>query len=109
MATKKKSWQEKLQDNRDLPKVVKLTARQAKKWGKGTMAIPSPLEVNAIMKRVPQEKSITINKIREKVAKKHHADVGCPSLQAFFHGLLHMLLMKRCKKGKKQQHLIGVR
>ena len=40
MPTKKKSWQEKLNDSKGLPKVIKLNAGQSKKWGKGTMAIP---------------------------------------------------------------------
>jgi hypothetical protein len=84
MATKKKSWTEKLKDSKDLPKVIKLTAAQQKKWGKTTMAIPSPMEVNAIMKRVPPGKLITINRIREKIAKKHHAAIGCPITTGIF-------------------------
>ena len=84
MAYKKKSWQEKLHDSKYLPKVVKLTARQQKKWGKGTMAIPSPMEVDAIMKKVSPGKIITINRIREKVAKKHKATIGCPITTGIF-------------------------
>jgi alkylated DNA nucleotide flippase Atl1 len=84
MATTKKSWTEKLRDNKDLPKVIKLTATQQKKWGKTTMAIPSPMEVNAIMKRVPSGKLLTINRIREKIAKKHHAAIGCPITTGIF-------------------------
>jgi hypothetical protein len=48
------------------------------------MAIPSPLEVNAIMKRVPPGKLISINRIREKIAKKHKATVGCPITTGIF-------------------------
>ncbi len=84
MAAKKKSWQEKLNNCKDLPKVIKLNARQRKKWGKGTMAIPSPLDVNSIMKKVPSGKLITINRIREKIAKKYHADIGCPITTGIF-------------------------
>ncbi|HWR34204.1 MAG TPA: hypothetical protein VN451_11785 [Chitinophagaceae bacterium] len=84
MAGKKKTWVEKLNDSKGLPKVVKLSAAQSKKWGKGTMAIPSPLEVNAIMKKVPAGKLITINRIREKIAKKHQATVGCPITTGIF-------------------------
>ena len=84
MASKKKTWQEKLNDSKDLPKVVRLDARQSKKWGKGTMAIPSPLEVNAIMKKVPSGKLITINRIREKIATRHHATIGCPITTGIF-------------------------
>ena len=84
MAYKKKTWQEKLTDSKDLPKVVKLTGRQVKIWGRGTMAIASPMEVNNIMKKVPPGKLITINRIREKIAKKHKATIGCPITTGIF-------------------------
>jgi alkylated DNA nucleotide flippase Atl1 len=84
MAAKKKSWKEKLKDRKDLPKVIRMNARQRKKWGKETMAIPTPGDVNAIMKKVPSGKLITINRIREKIAKKYHADIGCPISTGIF-------------------------
>src|SRR5581483_12346989 len=54
------------------------------KWGTGTIAIPAPREVDAIMKRVPRGKLITINEIRDLVAKKHGATVGCPITTGIF-------------------------
>ena len=38
----RKSWQEKLNDDKDLPKVVKINGKMSKRWGTGTCAIPSP-------------------------------------------------------------------
>jgi hypothetical protein len=81
---RKKSWKEKLNDSKDLPKVEKIPPRMQKKSGKGTLAIPSPKEVDAIMKKVPPGKLITINRIREKIAKKHHATIGCPITTGIF-------------------------
>ncbi|HEX4876545.1 MAG TPA: hypothetical protein VFV31_07705 [Chitinophagaceae bacterium] len=101
MATRKKSWMEKLTDSKDLPKVVKLTPIQAKKFGKGTMAIPSPMEVNAIMKRVPAGKLITINRIREKIAKKHHAALGCPITTGIFSWIAAHAAAEAAEKGTK--------
>jgi hypothetical protein len=101
MAYKKKSWQEKLNDSKGLPKVVKLDTRQIKKWGKGTMAIPSPLEINAIMKKVPTGKIITINKIREKVAKKHKATIGCPITTGIFSWIAAHAAEESKNQGKK--------
>lgn len=101
MSVKKKTWLEKLNDSKDLPKVVKLNARQSKKWGKGTMAIPSPLEVNAIMKKVPSGKLITINRIREKIAKKHHATVGCPITTGIFSWIAAHAAAEQEEKGTK--------
>jgi len=40
-----RSWSEKLHDDKDLPKVVKVP-------GKGRMAIASPREVDGLMRRV---------------------------------------------------------
>src|SRR5260370_3424712 len=82
--SKRKSWREKLADDKDLPKVVRLTGKAQAKWGTGTIAIPAPREVDAIMKRVPHGKLITINEIRDLVAKKHGATVGCPITTGIF-------------------------
>jgi alkylated DNA nucleotide flippase Atl1 len=75
---KKKSWREKLLDSKDLPKVVALTASAQKRWQGSTMAIPSPVEVNEIMASVPKGNVITIQDIRRLIARRHHADIGCP-------------------------------
>jgi len=73
-----KTWQEKLNNAKGLPKVVKLTGRMSKRWGTGTVAIPAPKEIYELMKKVPKGKLITINEIRGKIAKKHHVTIGCP-------------------------------
>jgi hypothetical protein len=75
---KKKSWSEKLRDGKDLPKVVALTESARKRWQGNTMVIPSPIEVNEIMASVPKGKLITIQEIRRTIARRHHADIGCP-------------------------------
>lgn len=102
MTNKKKTWLEKLNDCKDLPKVVKLNVTQSKKWGKGTMAIPSPLEVNAIMRKVPPGKLITINRMREKIAKKHHATIGCPITTGIFSWIAANAAVEAASKGQKK-------
>jgi len=74
---KRKSWREKLLDDKDLPKVVAIGPKMRKQLGTGTVAIPAPREVDAIMRRVPEGKLITINEIRAIVARKHGASIGC--------------------------------
>lgn len=81
---KRKSWREKLVDSKGLPKVVKITGKMTKRWGKGTCAIPAPREVDAIMRKVPEGSLITINEIRENVARKHKATMGCPITTGIF-------------------------
>ena len=80
----KKTWLEKLEDSRDLPKVVTLKHNAQIHWHGRSMAIPSPMEVNNIMKGVPKGRLITIDLIRQKVAKKHQADIGCPLTTGIF-------------------------
>ena len=80
----RKSWQEKLEDSRDLPKVVEINDRMSKRWGTGTVVIPAPKEVAEIMGKVPKGKLITINEIREILAKKHCASIGCPITTGIF-------------------------
>jgi hypothetical protein len=78
MAKPKKSWRDKLADAKGLPKVEKIDSRKSKRWGAGTVAIPAPADVDAIMKRVPRGKLITITEIRQTVARDHGATIGCP-------------------------------
>jgi len=84
MPYKKKSWTEKLHDSKDLPKVEKIKKRQEKKWGKGTIVIPAPMEVDEVMRTVKKGDLITINAIRSRLAKKHRATVCCPITAGIF-------------------------
>ena len=81
---KKKSWVEKLADNKGLPRVEKITEKMSKRWGTGTVVIPAPMEVNEMMRRVPEGKLVTINEIRAALAKKHKATIGCPLTTGIF-------------------------
>ena len=82
--TKKKSWTEKLADSKDLPKVEKITDKMSKRWGTGTVVIPAPIEVDKMMKKVPEGKLVTIKEIRAALAKKHRATIGCPMTTGIF-------------------------
>ena len=42
-----------------------------KRWGTGTVVIPAPVEADKIMKQVPDGKVITINEMRQTLAKRH--------------------------------------
>jgi len=80
----RKSWREKLADSKDLPKVERISEKMSKRWGAGTVVIPAPKEVDEIMKKVPEGKLITINQIREILARKHGATIGCPITTGIF-------------------------
>jgi hypothetical protein len=79
MAKLRETWRERLgstAQKQNLPRVVEVNEKMSKKWGEGTCIIPSPVEVDALMKSVPKGKLITINQIREVMAKKYHASFG---------------------------------
>ena len=76
MAKLKISWQKRLADSKDFPKVGKIEGKMSTRWGTGTVCIPAPIEVDEIMRQVPKGKLITINQIREIVAKRHAATIG---------------------------------
>ena len=84
MSKARKTWQEKLADDKDFPRVVEITDKMSKRWGTGTIVIPAPREVDEIMRRVPRGKLITINQIRAIVAKRHGATIGCPITTGIF-------------------------
>ena len=84
MAKLKISWMKKLEDDKDLPKVIEIDEKMSKRWGTGTCVIPAPREVNDIMSKVPKGKLLTINQIREILAKKHGASFGCPITTGIF-------------------------
>ena len=81
---RKKSWREKLADAKGLPKVGRVEGKMTARWGTGTMVIPAPLEVDAMMKKVPRGRLTTINEIRSALARKHRVDVGCPITTGIF-------------------------
>jgi hypothetical protein len=79
-----KSWQEKLADSKGLPKVGEITGKMSKRWGEGTMVIPAPIEVDALMKSVPKGKLVTINEVRAALAAKHKVTLACPLTTGIF-------------------------
>jgi hypothetical protein len=98
----KKTWKEKLLDSKDLPKVIKIKGKMAKRWGIGTCVIPSPIEVNEIMKRVPNGKLITINEICYLLAKKHNSSISCPITTGIFAWISANAAQEAMIEGKKR-------
>ena len=97
----RKSWSEKLQDSKGLPKVEKITDKISKRWGSGTVVIPAPMEVNDMMRRVLEGKLTTINEIRVALAKKHGATIGCPITTGIFAWIAANAAEEQRQKGEK--------
>lgn len=101
MTKKRKSWVEKLADDKGLPRVEEITEKMSKRWGTGTVAIPAPKEVDALMKKVPEGKLTTINEIREVVARKYDATIGCPITTGIFAWIAANAAQEQRQKGRK--------
>jgi len=84
LPAKKKTWRQKLNDSKGLPRVEKITDAMSKRWGTGTVVIPAPIEVDEMMRKIPMGKLVTINEIRAALAKKHNATIGCPMTTGIF-------------------------
>jgi len=97
---KKRSWQAKLHQQRDLPKVVEIGEKMSTRWGRGTCAIPSPAEVDEAMKMVPCGKVTTINHIRHYIAGKHGATIGCPMTTGIFAWIAAHAAAEALEEGK---------
>jgi hypothetical protein len=80
----KKTWREKLMDDKDLPKVVPNRGTTKDAQSAETMLIPAPREVNALMRRVPRGKLTTLDDLRKALAAKHGATVTCPITTGIF-------------------------
>ena len=80
----KKSWRAKLRDSKGLPRVGRIMGKMTRRWGTGTMVIPAPKEVDAIMNQVPRGKVITINEVRLRLATMHKTSIACPITTGIF-------------------------
>lgn len=73
---KLKSWREKLEKGHPTPEVEDTS--------KGKMLIPTPLGVDALIRLVTKGKLVTVNRLREKLARDYRADYTCPLTTGIF-------------------------
>ena len=52
--------------------------------GRGRMLIPKPLDVDSLMRKIPKGYLVTVERIRERLAKDFHADFTCPLTTGIF-------------------------
>jgi alkylated DNA nucleotide flippase Atl1 len=98
----KKTWREKLADDKDLPKVCKVTGKLSKRWGDGRFVIPAPREVDALMKQVPKGRVVTINELRAALARRHKVDFTCPITTGIFSWIAAHAAAEDEAEGKKR-------
>ena len=80
----RKTFREKLADQKDFPRVQPIEGKMVKLWGQGTFVLPAPREVDELMRRVRKGKLVTINQLRETLAERHGATTACPIVTGIF-------------------------
>jgi hypothetical protein len=94
-----KPWRDKM----DRPaKVVDVPPRMQKRFGRGRMLIPCPLDVDALMRTVPRGRLVTQSQIRERLARAHNADVACPITTGIFVRIAADAAEEDLRLGKKR-------
>ena len=79
----RKTWREKM-ENPNLPKVVPIPEKMAKRWGRGNMLLPSPHDVEAAVRGVRTGNLTTISELRQFLAAKYSVDTACPLVTGIF-------------------------
>ncbi|MEI6193999.1 MAG: hypothetical protein WCS42_06680 [Verrucomicrobiota bacterium] len=98
----KKSWREKLADDKGLPKVCEVLPGRGIRSGEGRMVIAAPREVDALMKQVPKGRVVTINELRAALAKKRKVDFACPITTGIFSWIAAHAAAENEAEGKKR-------
>lgn len=71
--TSRTTWREKLERGKDA-KVVRVTSAMLGAPAKGTILIPRPLDVDALVRTVRKGRLVTPTAIRRRLARDHEAD-----------------------------------
>lgn len=79
----RKSWREKM-DNPNLPKVVEIPPKMEKRFGPGNMVLPSPRDVEAVIRGIRKGSVMTVSRIRQYLAGKYGVNTACPLVTGIF-------------------------
>jgi 6-O-methylguanine DNA methyltransferase, DNA binding domain len=77
------SWRAKLHKP-TRPKLVAISEDMAKRFGHGVMLIPTALELDAMIRKVPRGQVCSLAQIRNRLARWHKADLTCPLVSGIF-------------------------
>lgn len=81
----KKDFNEMMKNNKDMPKIQIINDEKTiKKYNGNKMLLAPPIYYNEIMKKVPIGKLITVNQIRDYLAKNNKADFTDPMTAGIF-------------------------
>ena len=99
--TSRTSWREKL-ERADHSKIVEIPAAMARQLGPGTMLIPKPLDVDALIRKTKKGKLVTVSEIRSRLARDNKVDVACPLTTGIFIRIAAEAAEEDLRNGKKR-------
>ena len=94
-------WREKLENN-DHSKIVEVPPSMSKRLGTGTMLIPKPLDVDALIRKTKKGKLVTVSEIRSRLARDNRVDVACPLTTGIFIRIAAEAAEEDLRNGRKR-------
>jgi len=94
-------WREKL-ERQQQSKIVDIPPRMQARLGKGRMVIPRPLDVDALIRRVPRGKLVTVLQLRQELARRSAVDTACPLCTGIFVRIAAEAANEEQRAGKKR-------
>jgi len=82
------SWCARLARYKHLPQVKPIPEPLRKRLGEGLIVVPSPREVEAVMRRIPPGQLMTVRAIAAELATEHGAQAGCAVTTGIFAALV---------------------
>jgi hypothetical protein len=92
------TWREKLERE---PKIVAIPPKMVKRFGSGKMLIPSPLDVETLIRKVKKGKLVTQDEIRRRLGRDSKVDVTCPITTGIFVHIVAEAAEEDLREGKK--------
>ena len=97
------TWRQKLErEHPNHGRIVPVPPRMQKRFGTGTMVIPRPLDVDAVMRKVRKGKLITASQIGVAVVAQTEADCACPMTTGIFIRIAAEAAEEDRRAGKKR-------
>jgi hypothetical protein len=102
MPKMRKTWRQKLEEKHpEHGKVVDVPPKMQNRFLVGKMLIPKPLDIDALIHRVPKGKLATVIQIRDKLARDAQANCCCPLTTGIFLRIVAEVAEEDLRSGKK--------
>ncbi|MCJ7514423.1 MAG: MGMT family protein [Dehalococcoidia bacterium] len=102
MPKMRKTWRQKLEEKHpEHGKVVDVPPKMQNRFLVGKMLIPKPLEIDALIQRIPEGKLATVFQIRDKLAEDAKANCCCPLTTGIFLRIVAEVAEEDLRNGKK--------